>query len=174
MLSLDENERLTAVGAATPMGEVIRRYWLPFLEAKDLSGPDGEPVRVKLLGEELVAFKDTHGRMGLIEMHCAHRLADLLRLLAIDAACQQAEPLGEEGAVGGRVFELQRVQPRRLAGTQPVVRAADRADEQFRPAILVEEDRTRAEPPCLGEKEIQHHCLARSRWADGPMESPWM
>ena len=77
MLSLDENERLTAVGAGTPMGEVIRRYWLPFLEAKDLSGPDGEPVRVKLLDEELVAFKDTHGRMGLIEMHCAHRLADL-------------------------------------------------------------------------------------------------
>src|SRR5499426_1586294 len=77
MLTREENERLTRVGRETPMGELVRRFWLPFLLESDLHEPDGEPVRVTLLGERLVAFRDTAGRIGLIERNCAHRCADL-------------------------------------------------------------------------------------------------
>jgi phenylpropionate dioxygenase-like ring-hydroxylating dioxygenase large terminal subunit len=59
------------------MGELVRRFWLPFLLESDLREPDGPPVRVRLLGERLVAFRDTAGRIGLIDRACAHRCADL-------------------------------------------------------------------------------------------------
>jgi len=55
----------------------MRRYWIPALLARELPEPDGPPVRVKLLGEELVAFRDTRGRVGLLDEHCPHRLASL-------------------------------------------------------------------------------------------------
>ena len=77
MLTREENERLTRVGRGTPMGELVRRFWLPFLLESDLHEPDGPPVRVTLLGERLVAFRDTGGRIGLIDRACAHRCADL-------------------------------------------------------------------------------------------------
>src|SRR6266498_3017607 len=77
MLSREENKILTQVGSGTPMGEVMRRYWMPALLSSDLPAPDCPPVRVKLLGEELVAFRDTQGRIGLIDEHCPHRLASL-------------------------------------------------------------------------------------------------
>ena len=77
MLTREENERLTRVGRGTPMGELVRRFWLPFLLESDLHEPDGPPVRVTLLGERLVAFRDTDGRIGLIDRACAHRCADL-------------------------------------------------------------------------------------------------
>lgn len=73
----EENERLTRVGRGTPMGGLLRRFWLPFLLRTDLPEPDGPPVRVTLLGERLVAFRDTGGRVGLIDRTCAHRCADL-------------------------------------------------------------------------------------------------
>ena len=72
-----ENDRLTRVGRQTPMGELVRRFWIPFLQVTDLREPDGAPVRVTLLGEKLVAFRDSDGRVGLIERLCAHRCADL-------------------------------------------------------------------------------------------------
>ena len=77
MLSRDDNERLTRVGHATPMGTTLRRYWLPALLARELPEPDGAPVRVRLLGEDLVAFRDTRGRVGLLEEFCPHRRASL-------------------------------------------------------------------------------------------------
>ena len=67
MLSKDENELLTHVGPGTPMGDTIRRYWIPALLSFEISEPDGPPVRVKLLGEELVAFKNTNGDIGLVD-----------------------------------------------------------------------------------------------------------
>src|SRR5204862_2638005 len=73
MLTAERNELLTRVGRGTPVGELFRRYWLPALLAEELSGPDCAPVRVKLLGECLVAFRDSSGRLGLIEEFCAHR-----------------------------------------------------------------------------------------------------
>jgi len=77
MLSREENERLTRVGRGTPMGELIRRFWIPFLLETDLPEPDCPPVRVTLLGEKLVAFRDSSSRIGLIDRTCAHRCADL-------------------------------------------------------------------------------------------------
>ena len=73
MLSREENELLTRTGPGTPLGEVMRRYWIPALLSWELAEPDGPPVRVILLSERLVAFRDTSGRIGLLEEFCAHR-----------------------------------------------------------------------------------------------------
>ena len=73
MLAQDENQLLTGVAARTPMGELMRRYWLPALLAEEVPEPECAPVRVRLLGEDLVAFRDSQGRVGLLGEHCAHR-----------------------------------------------------------------------------------------------------
>jgi phthalate 4,5-dioxygenase oxygenase subunit len=73
MVSKEDNELLTRTNAGAPMGNLIRRYWVPALLSEEIPGPDCPPARVKLLGEELVAFRDTQGRIGLIGEHCAHR-----------------------------------------------------------------------------------------------------
>ncbi len=73
MFPVERNELLTRVGRGTPIGELFRRYWLPVLLGEELPEPDCAPVRVKLLGERLIAFCDTQGRIGLIEEFCAHR-----------------------------------------------------------------------------------------------------
>jgi phenylpropionate dioxygenase-like ring-hydroxylating dioxygenase large terminal subunit len=77
MLSVEENELLTRIGPGTPMGDYLRRYWHPILLASELPAPDCPPVRVRLLGEDLVAFRDSEGRVGLLAEHCAHRGASL-------------------------------------------------------------------------------------------------
>ena len=77
MLSAADNELLTRTGPGTPMGDYLRRYWLPVALSRELPEPDGTPLRVEMLGEKLLAFRDTHGRVGLIEPACAHRCADL-------------------------------------------------------------------------------------------------
>ena len=77
MLSKEDNELLTRVSAGTPMGELLRRFWMPALLEKELPSPDCDPVRLKLLGEDLVAFRDTNGRVGVLDAYCPHRLANL-------------------------------------------------------------------------------------------------
>ncbi|HKC42574.1 MAG TPA: Rieske 2Fe-2S domain-containing protein [Burkholderiales bacterium] len=77
MLTAADNALLVCTGAGTAMGEYFRRYWQPVALAAELAEPDGPPIRVQVLGEELVAFRDTQGRVGLIEPHCAHRGANL-------------------------------------------------------------------------------------------------
>lgn len=77
MLTQEENERLTRVGPGSPMGELLRRYWLPALLSRELPEPDCAPVRVRLLGEDLVGFRDSDGRVGLLAEHCSHRRASL-------------------------------------------------------------------------------------------------
>jgi len=77
MLTKEENDFLTRVGPGTPAGELFRRYWLPFAVAKELT--DDNPTKfVRLLGEDLVLFKDKSGNVGLIADHCVHRGASLL------------------------------------------------------------------------------------------------
>ncbi|MCH7481285.1 MAG: Rieske 2Fe-2S domain-containing protein [Chloroflexi bacterium] len=76
MLSPEENELLTRVGAGTPMGELMRQYWLPCLISTELA-PDGDVLRIRLLGEDLLAFRDTQGRVGVVGPNCAHRGASL-------------------------------------------------------------------------------------------------
>jgi len=78
MLTREENQLLTQVGAGTPQGDVLRRYWLPALLCEQVAEPDGTPVPVRLLGEDLVAFRDTRGRVGLVDERCPHRLASLV------------------------------------------------------------------------------------------------
>ncbi len=77
MLTPEENALLTQTGPGTPMGELFRRHWLPALLAAELPAPDCPPVRVQLLGEKLVAFRDSSGRVGLLDAYCAHRGANL-------------------------------------------------------------------------------------------------
>ncbi|MFN0073703.1 MAG: Rieske 2Fe-2S domain-containing protein [Chloroflexota bacterium] len=77
MLSREDNELLCRTAPGTPMGELFRRYWLPAMLASDLPGPDTEPWRLQILGERLVAFRDTNGKVGILDRHCPHRLADL-------------------------------------------------------------------------------------------------
>jgi phenylpropionate dioxygenase-like ring-hydroxylating dioxygenase large terminal subunit len=77
MLSREENELITHTGPGTPMGEVLRRYWMPILLERELAEPDGEPVRVQILGERLVAFRDSDGRIGLLDELCPHRRVSL-------------------------------------------------------------------------------------------------
>lgn len=73
MLSREDNELITRTSSGTPMGNLMRRYWIPALLSEEIPAPDCPPVRVKILSEELVAFRDTQGRIGLIGEHCAHR-----------------------------------------------------------------------------------------------------
>ncbi len=77
MLTKEENDRLTRVGPGTPMGETMRRYWMPALLSWELPERDCPPVRVRLLGENLVAFRATDGTIGVIDEFCPHRGASL-------------------------------------------------------------------------------------------------
>jgi phthalate 4,5-dioxygenase oxygenase subunit len=77
MLTNQDNETLTRVGPGSAMGELFRNYWIPFLPSADIT-PDGEPMRVRLLGEDLVAFRDSNGKVGLVDHACPHRGAPML------------------------------------------------------------------------------------------------
>ena len=77
MLPAADNALLTQTGAGTPMGEYFRCFWLPVALSRELAEPDGAPLRVRVMGEDLVAFRDTRGRIGLLEPACAHRGANL-------------------------------------------------------------------------------------------------
>jgi len=77
MLSKVDNETVCQVGPGTPMGQLMREYWVPALLSRELPSPDSDPVRVMLLGEKLIAFRDTNGQVGLIQNHCPHRGASL-------------------------------------------------------------------------------------------------
>jgi phenylpropionate dioxygenase-like ring-hydroxylating dioxygenase large terminal subunit len=76
MTSKSDSEILTRVGPGTPMGELMRRYWLPVLKSSELVA-DGDPVRLRLLGENLVSFRDSSGRIGVMDHRCPHRCASL-------------------------------------------------------------------------------------------------
>ena len=69
MLTREDNELLTNVEKGSPMGEVFRRFWIPALLAEELAGPDCAPVEITLLGEHLVAFRDTDGKVGLMDKY---------------------------------------------------------------------------------------------------------
>ncbi|MEJ1158994.1 Rieske 2Fe-2S domain-containing protein [Prosthecomicrobium sp. N25] len=73
MITAEQNEYLCATGPGTPMGELMRRYWIPAMMSVELPEPDCPPVRVALLSERLIAIRDTSGRVGLMDEFCAHR-----------------------------------------------------------------------------------------------------
>ena len=73
MLKKEQNDLVTQTGPGTPMGAMFRRYWLPALLSAELPEPDCPPVRLQLLSEKLICFRDTQGRLGAIDEFCAHR-----------------------------------------------------------------------------------------------------
>src|SRR5262249_37082950 len=85
MLSREDNELLCRVGRGTPMGDLIRQYWIPAVISTELPEADGPPMRVRLLGENLIAFRVTSGRVGLVQNHCTPR------------ACSAPTSSGESG-----------------------------------------------------------------------------
>jgi phthalate 4,5-dioxygenase oxygenase subunit len=77
MLTAQENDLLCRVEGDAPMGQLMRRHWIPAGLSEQLVTPDGNPVRLRILGEDLVAFRDTDGRLGVLGEHCPHRKASL-------------------------------------------------------------------------------------------------
>ena len=77
MLTAADNELLCRVGPGTPMGNLMRQYWMPALQPSELPDPDGAPLRLRLLGEDLVAWRNTDGSVGLMQNACPHRGASM-------------------------------------------------------------------------------------------------
>jgi phthalate 4,5-dioxygenase len=77
MLSKEDNDLLTQSGAQTGAGKFFRRFWLPVALSRELPKPDCPPIRLKVMGEELIAFRDSSGQVGVIEPRCPHRGANL-------------------------------------------------------------------------------------------------
>ena len=76
MTTASEGAELTRIGPGTPMGELMRLYWMPALKSSELER-DGPPVRFMLLGEKLIAFRDSAGKVGVMDHRCPHRCASL-------------------------------------------------------------------------------------------------
>jgi len=77
MLTAEENELLCRVEGDAPMGQLMRRHWIPACLSEEVAEPDGTPVRIRLLAEDLVVFRDSDGRLGVLDEYCPHRRASL-------------------------------------------------------------------------------------------------
>lgn len=77
MLSTADNELLCRVGPGTPMGDYLRRFWIPAFQSEQLNGADGDPIELRLLGQDLMAFRATDGSIGVLDALCPHRQAPL-------------------------------------------------------------------------------------------------
>ena len=77
MMTAEENDLLCRVEGDAPMGRMMRRYWIPACLSEEIEAADGAPLRVRLLGLDLVLFRDTEGRLGALDEHCPHRRASL-------------------------------------------------------------------------------------------------
>ncbi|MGH9689463.1 MAG: Rieske 2Fe-2S domain-containing protein, partial [Candidatus Acidiferrales bacterium] len=75
MLDAAKNRLLTEVGPGTPMGDLLRRYWMPIAGASEFENESIKPIR--LMGEDLTLYKDFSGTFGLVDRHCPHRSADM-------------------------------------------------------------------------------------------------
>jgi phthalate 4,5-dioxygenase len=78
MLTAEDNELLCRVEGDAPMGLLMRRHWIPACLSEEVLEPDGAPIRVRLLGEDLVVFRDSDGRLGVLDEYCPHRRASLV------------------------------------------------------------------------------------------------
>src|SRR6266571_3457642 len=77
MLSKEDNDFLCRVGPGTPMGTLMRQYWIPAIRSDELPEPDGRPLRLRLLGENLIGWRSSSGSIGLVANNCPHRGASL-------------------------------------------------------------------------------------------------
>jgi phthalate 4,5-dioxygenase oxygenase subunit len=113
MLTTEENDLLCRVEGDAPMGRLMRRHWIPAALSEQLSEADGAPVRLRLLGEDLVAFRDTQGRLGVLGESCPHRKASLA--LGRNEECGlRCLYHGWKFDVDGNVVEMPSEPPRRL------------------------------------------------------------
>jgi phthalate 4,5-dioxygenase oxygenase subunit len=78
MMTAEENDLLCRVEGDAPMGQLMRRHWIPVCLSEEVVEPDGAPVRARLLGEDLVVFRDSDGRLGVLDEYCPHRRASLV------------------------------------------------------------------------------------------------
>lgn len=78
MMTREENDLLCRVEGQAPMGQLMRRHWTPVCLIEEVPEPDGRPVRARLFGEDLVVFRDTEGRVGVMDEYCPHRRASLV------------------------------------------------------------------------------------------------
>jgi phthalate 4,5-dioxygenase oxygenase subunit len=113
MLTTAENELLCRVESDAPMGRLMRRHWIPAALSEQLREPDGTPIRLRLLGEDLVAFRDTQGRLGVLGEACPHRKASLA--LGRNEECGlRCLYHGWKVDVDGNIVEMPSEPPRRL------------------------------------------------------------
>ena len=113
MLTTEENDLLCRVEGDAPMGRLMRRHWIPAALSEQLGEADGAPVRLRLLGEDLVAFRDTQGRLGVLGESCPHRKASLA--LGRNEECGlRCLYHGWKFDVDGNVVEMPSEPPRRL------------------------------------------------------------
>jgi len=108
MLSRENSELICRVGAGTPMGTALRRFWLPALLSEELPAPDCDPRRVQLLGEDFIAFRDSEGKVGLLDEYCCHRSASLA-LGRVEAGGIRCIYHGWKFAVDGTVLDTPNV-----------------------------------------------------------------
>ena len=78
MMTAEENDLLCRVEGDAPMGQIMRRHWIAACLSEEIAQPDGAPIKVKLLGEDLVVFRDSKGRVGVLDEYCSHRRASLV------------------------------------------------------------------------------------------------
>jgi phthalate 4,5-dioxygenase oxygenase subunit len=78
MITPEENDLLCRVEGNAPMGQLMRRQWIAICLIDEVSGPDGTPIKARILGEDLVVFRDTQGRVGVMDEYCPHRRASLV------------------------------------------------------------------------------------------------
>ena len=78
MLTPQDNDLLCRVEGEAPMGRLMRRHWIPVCLAEEVEESDGTPVAARVLGEDLVVFRDSEGRLGVLDAHCPHRRASLV------------------------------------------------------------------------------------------------
>ncbi len=78
MLTPEENDLLCRVEGQAPMGQLMRRHWTPVCLIEEVSEPDGTPIKAQMFGEDLVVFRDTEGRVGVMDEYCPHRRASLV------------------------------------------------------------------------------------------------
>src|SRR5260370_14435557 len=108
MLTKENNELICRVGSGTAMGTAFRRFWLPALLSDELSAPDCDPRRVQLLGKDFVAFRDSDGKVGLLDEYCCHRNASLA-LGRVEAAGIRCIYHGWKVAADGTVLDTPNV-----------------------------------------------------------------
>jgi len=160
MLTPQDNDRLVRVGEGTPMGKLLRRFWIPFMASVDLVA-EGEPKRVRLLGEELVAFRNGNGEVGVLDRWCPHRGVDLF--YARNEECGlRCIYHGWKMEIDGRVSEM----PNLASGASVAGRVRTPSYPAYDDGTLVwaylgpPEGRP-SRPPAIWEATDQRHVSAR-------------